>query len=166
MNSSSRLEQPRLTQKREIVIAHLNVRGLLSSADELKIFTNNHSVVVSVKLGSTVMYQPRKLRRDRESGNGGGFAVFIYCKQICLQPSPGLGILRARSYNPGQKTSGHLSNFWAKSREFALMLPSLYEQRVFFFRCLFCAPPPPPPPPPDNVKTCERSMNGSSFRRP
>ena len=37
------------------------------------------------------------------------------------------------------------------------MLPSLYEQRLFFFRCLFLGPPFPP----DNVETCQRWMNGS-----
>ena len=64
-------------------------------------------------------------------------------------------------YNPGQNTSGHLSNFGRKVENLLYMLPSLYEQRLFFFRCLFCAPFPP-----DNVETCQGSMNGSCFWRP
>ena len=45
------------------------------------------------------------------------------------------------TYNLGQKTSGHLSNFGQKVENLLHMLPSLYEQLVFFFRCLFFAPP-------------------------
>ena len=47
------------------------------------------------------------------------------------------------NYNPGQNTSGHLSNFGRKVENLLYMLPSLYEQRLFFFRCFFCAPLPP-----------------------
>ena len=47
------------------------------------------------------------------------------------------------NYNPGQKTSGHLSNFGQKVENWLYILPSLYGQCVFFFRCLFCAPLPP-----------------------
>ena len=47
------------------------------------------------------------------------------------------------SDNPGQNTSGYLSNFGRKVENLLYMLPSLYEQRVFLFRCLFRAPLPP-----------------------
>ena len=66
-----------------------------------------------------------------------------------------------RIFNPGQKTSGHLSNFGRKVENLPYIPPSLYEQRVLFFRCLFRAPFPL-----GNVETCEWSMNGSWFPRP
>ena len=47
------------------------------------------------------------------------------------------------TYNPGQKNSGHLPNFGRKVENLLYMTPSLYEQRVFFFRCLFRVPLPP-----------------------
>ena len=50
-------------------------------------------------------------------------------------------LLKKYLYNPGQKTLGHLSNFGRKVENLLYMLPSLYEQRVFFFRCLFRGPP-------------------------
>ena len=55
------------------------------------------------------------------------------------------------SDNPGQKTSGRLSNFERKVENVLYMPSSLYEQRMFFFRCLFRCPFPL-----DNVETCER----------
>ena len=47
------------------------------------------------------------------------------------------------SDNPGQNTSGHLSNFGRKVENLLYMLSSLYEHGLFFFRCLFGAPLPP-----------------------
>ena len=44
------------------------------------------------------------------------------------------------NYNPGQNTSGHLSNFGRKVENLLYMLPSLYEQCLLLFRCFFCAP--------------------------
>ena len=64
------------------------------------------------------------------------------------------------TYNPDRKT-WDTCQIGRKVESLLYMLPSLYEQRVFFFRCLFrTAPPPPPSPfPSGNVETCERSMN-------
>ena len=69
------------------MIAHLNVRGLRSSADELKIFTNKHSVDVLIVsetwlngheiTSETDLPGYNLLKRDRDSGNGGGVAGFI-----------------------------------------------------------------------------------------
>jgi hypothetical protein len=67
-------------RKRGIVIAHLNVRGLRSSMDELKVFMSNQSMdVLTVSetwLNSTIIDSEVELpgyyllRKDRESGNG------------------------------------------------------------------------------------------------
>ena len=73
-------------------------------------------------------------------------------KYLHLKDSPTLASIT--SYNSGQKTLGHLSNFRQKVKNLQYMLPSLYEQRVFFFSCLFV-----PLFSPDNFETCDRSMN-------